>query len=180
MNQFLNFRFFQVLVILLQIICLDLQSSENTTTAIDSNGSVVVVWQENTSMGADIKSTSRSYSSMLWEPEVVLSTTPVASKPVLGSLANGSDTMSVAIWVEVIGGTAHLFGAMRPSLLSGWTSASLISNGIEDIVGNYQLAINPLGKVIVTWSSETGGVLTSRSSESTINLANSWIIPLSF
>lgn len=176
-NYFLSFVVF---TLIFQIYSFSLESGENTTTAIDVNGSVVAIWQEDTPSGTQIKSTARSYLAFVWEPEVVLSVTPIASKPELSVIANGLDTMSVAIWTEVIGGTVHLYGAMRPSLLGGWTSGTLISDGIEDVVGNYQLQVNPSGNVIVSWSSETGGVITSKTSESVINLLNAWIVPFSF
>lgn len=177
-NYFFGYYLFSIVV--MQLFFSQLESSENTIAIVDDNGSVVAIWQEDTLSGTEIKSTARSYLAFVWEPEVVLSLTPIASKPVLAVIANGLDTMSVAIWTEVIGGTVHLFGAMRPSLLGGWTAGALISDGIEDIVGDYQLTINSSGNAIASWSSITGGLVASRSSESTINLLNSWPAPLGF
>jgi hypothetical protein len=154
-------------------------ATENQVTGIDGNGSIVAVWQENTLLGTEIKSSAFPFSSLSWEIPVIISGSAVASLPKLVVAANGLDTISVAIWTEMIGGTTHLYAAMRPSLSGGWTSAILISNGIEEIVGTYDLALNPSGKVVASWDSLQGGSIHLRSSTANIGLGNIWSSPTS-
>jgi hypothetical protein len=156
-----------------------LSATENQTTRVDANGSFIAVWQEDTSLGTEIKSSALPSGFPSWEVPTILSITPVASKPKLAILANGLDTMAVAIWVEVVGGTAHLYGAMRPSLGGGWTPAVLISNGIEDVYGHYDLNMSSSGFVVASWDSLQGGTTALRSSSAALSLPNVWSAPVS-
>jgi hypothetical protein len=151
-----------------------LHAIENQSTGIDTNGSIVVVWQENTGLGTAIKASSLPTGSSKWETPVTLSSSQVASLPKLIVTANGSDTSAVAIWTEVVDGIYHLYGAMRPSLMGTWTANVLISDANEDVFGNYELMINPTGNLVVTWTALADGKPVLRSCTSTINLGNTW------
>jgi len=150
---------------------------DNQSTGMDANGSIVIAWQENTSLGTEIKASALPFSSPSWEIPVILSNSQIASLPVLVVAANGADTFTVAIWIEVIAGTAHLYGAMRPSLIGSWTASVLLSNGIEDVFGNYQLVLNSTGNIVATWTSFEAGNPNVRSSIAIINLLNIWGVP---
>jgi hypothetical protein len=150
---------------------------ENQSTGMDANSSILVAWQENTSLGTEIKASALSFDSLSWETPVTLSSSPIASLPILAVAANGSDTFAVAIWTEVIDGTTHLYGAMRPSLMGSWTASVIVSDGIEDVFGNYQLILNSTGNIIATWTSYEAGNLNLRSSNTIINLENTWGVP---
>lgn len=150
---------------------------ENQSTGMDANSSILVAWQENTGLGTEIKASALPFGSLFWETPVILSNSPVASLPILVVTANGSDTFAVAIWTEVIAGTTHLYGAMRPSLIESWTESVLISDGIEDVFGNYQLILNSTGNIVATWASYVAGNQNLRSSTAIINLANTWSLP---
>lgn len=150
---------------------------ENQSTGMDANSSILVAWQENTGLGTEIKASALSFGSLSWETPVTLSNSPTASLPILAVTANGSDTSAVAIWTEVIAGTAHLYGAMRASLMGGWTTRVLISDGIEDVFGSYQLILNSTGNIVATWTSYEAGNLNLRSSNAIINLGNTWGLP---
>lgn len=155
-----------------------LNGVENQVSAIDANDSLVAVWQEDTVLGTEVKASALPFGSPSWEAPVTLSTTYSASLPKLAVAANGPDTVSVAIWVEVIGGIAHLYGAMRPSLAGAWTSGVLVSNGIEDLVGTYELHLNPTGNIIATWTSLESGTTHVRGAHTFINIGNSWGLPV--
>lgn len=150
---------------------------ENQSTGMDANSNILVAWQENTILGTEIKASALPFGSVSWEAPVTLSSSPIASMPIIAVTANGSDTFAVAIWTEVIAGTTHLYGAMRPSLMGSWTASALISDGIEDVFGNYQLILNSTGYIVATWDSYEAGNLNLRSSTAIINLANTWGVP---
>jgi len=150
---------------------------ENQSTAIDANGSIVVVWQENTSFGTEIKASALPFGSASWQLPATLSISQIASQPIVVVTAKGTDTFAVAIWTEVIAGKTHLYGAMRPSLIEGWTASVRVSDGTEDVCGNYQLILNSTGNVVATWTSFEGGDLELRSSNAIIKLPNSWSVP---
>jgi hypothetical protein len=150
---------------------------ENQSTGIDTNGNILVAWQENTILGTEIKASALPFGSLSWESPVTLSSSAIASLPIIVVTANGSDTFAVAIWTEVIAGTTHLYGAMRPSLMGSWTSSVLLSDGIEDLFGHYQLILNSTGNIVATWTSYEGGNLNLRSSKAIINFENTWGVP---
>ncbi|MCE2982811.1 MAG: hypothetical protein LW832_04505 [Parachlamydia sp.] len=150
---------------------------ENQSTGIAANSSILVVWQENTGLGTEIKASALPFGSHSWETPVILSSSSMASLPILAVTDNGSDTFAVAIWAEVIAGTTHLYGAMRPSLMGSWTASVLISDGTEDVIGNYQLLLNSTGNIVAKWASYEAGNLNLRSSTAIINLANTWGVP---
>jgi len=149
---------------------------ENQSTGMDANGSILVAWEENTILGTEIKASALPFGSFSWEIPVTLSSSAMASLPKLAVTANGSDTFAVAIWAEVIAGITHLYGAMRPSLMGGWTASVLVSDGIEDVFGIYQLILNPTGSIVATWTSYEAGNQNLRSSE-IINFGNVWGVP---
>lgn len=150
---------------------------ENQSTGMDTNGSILVVWQEDTMLGTEIKASALPFGSLSWEAPVTLSSSPLASLPKLAVTANGSDTFAVAIWTEVIAETIHLYGAVRPSLSESWSASVLISDGIEDVSGNYELILNSKGNIVAKWTSYEGGNINLRSSSATIKLGNKWGVP---
>jgi len=164
---------FIICQIIPNIIC----GADNQSTRIDSNGSIIVAWQENTISGTEIKTKAKHFNSFFFEPVVTLSTTETGSLPILAVSDNGLDMYAVAVWTESIGGITHLYGAMRPTLTANWTSGNLVSDGIEDISGSYQLVINSHGQIIATWISFINGNFDLRSSTAIINNSNSWDLP---
>jgi hypothetical protein len=168
--------FFCTLIIILSMSSLN--SVENLYTGMDSNGNVQIVWQENTSFGTEIKASALPLASVSWELPVILSTTPVSSLPLIAVTASGLDTLAVAIWAENNGGAVQLYGAMRLSLLSSWSPGVMISDGIEDVLGGYELVMNPNGEIIATWTSIDGINQNLRSSRTLINSGNTWGSPL--
>ena len=170
------FASFQIILALCSLLPVGVYGMENQSTGMDANSNIVVAWQENTLLGTEVKARAKLFSNP-WETPVTLSTTLSAGLPIVAVVDNGSVSSAVAIWVEVIGGIAHLYGAMRPDLTLGWTPSVLISDGFEDLIGKYDLLLNSSGNIIATWTSFDGLSYNLRSSITTMNILNTWGAP---
>jgi len=172
-------------VVLLSIFCnsIGLFAIENQFTSLDNNNNVVSVWQENAAAGGDgTQIVVRFYNSALdqWSDISTLSTSDTAIDPLVVSRAVNTDTEAVVVWKQTVNGEKVLYASMLTSLASDWSLAKSISSETESVYSTFQLQINDVGKVLVSWtctdSSASHDALFCVTSE--INANNNWDTPV--
>ena len=155
---YLNKRFcaYCVQIFLIGGICLGTSSLfsdqiRNPHLVVDTSGNQIAVWEVTASSGDSHIYASRKPVLGSWSTPVIISNTSTeqATNPQIIVGPVGAVTV-VWTYINLTEGIYSLATATYNGL-SGWSSPAVLSTTNDDVIQDFELSINSLGKVVMIW-----------------------------